>query len=448
MSSNLQKKSRLLSGKDLFFLGMGQCIGAGIITNTGLAIGSAGTGVIVAYLIAFVVTYVGNLPNLIFATIHPVASPTYVSTSWLNKKLGGYWLYTQVFSTLAQAYMGSAFGTYLNSIFPSINPSLAACGILTLFYIINLFDIKTSAHVQNVTTAFMLLTIASFVVLGLPKCNMEVMFNSENFFYGGWLGIFNGCALVLFSVGGCAYLPQYGPQMEKPHRDIPKMTTLVYICAFFAFGLVAFVGAGVAPIAEVAGQAMTYQAKIIYPGNGFLLFIIGGALLAIVTTINSNFSRYWVTIIRGVDEGWLPMVFAKRNKYGVPFVLHTVFFLMALVPNLCGMNIGALSGLASAICLIPQLIPVWGFLKMPERCPEDWNKAAKLSKVFASLGSRIALCLLATVLVGIFVVLNILNFSKFTTICFFLYFMITGIICFGFGDKMLAKRAEAGDGQK
>lgn len=112
------------------------------------------------------------------------------------------------------------------------------------------------------------------------------------------------------------------------------------------------------------------------------------------------------------------------------------------------MNIGALSGLASAICLIPQLIPVWGFLKMPERCPEDWNKAAKLSKVFASLGSRIALCLLATVLVGIFVVLNILNFSKFTTICFFLYFMITGIICFGFGDKMLAKRAEAGDGQK
>lgn len=48
MSSNLQKKSRLLSGKDLFFLGMGQCIGAGIITNTGLAIGSAGTGVIVA----------------------------------------------------------------------------------------------------------------------------------------------------------------------------------------------------------------------------------------------------------------------------------------------------------------------------------------------------------------------------------------------------------------
>lgn len=445
MSTKSVKNNRLLGKKDLFFLGMGQCIGAGIITNTGLAIGYAGSGVILAYLIAFIVTYVGNFPNLLFATVHPVASPTYVATSWLNKKLGGYWLYTQIFATLSQAYMGSAFGTYLHSIFPAVNPSIAACTILTLFYIVNLFDLKTSARVQNITTAFMLITIASFVVLGISKCDAGTMFLSENFMYGGWLGIFNGCALVLFGVGGCAYLPQYGPQMENPHKNIPKMTTLVYICAFFAFGLVALVGSGVAPIAEIAGQPMTYQAKIIYPGNGFLFFVIGGALLAIVTTINSNFSRYWATVIRGVDEGWLPPVCAKRNKHGIPYVLHTIFFLMALIPNLLGMNIGALSGLASAICLIPLLIPVWGFVKMPQCCPEDWKNSGRIASMFASTGSRVALCLVATVLVGIFVVLNIMNFSRFTTIFFFAYFIITGIICFGFGDKILAARGEGSE---
>ena len=37
---------------------------------------------------------------------------------------------------------------------------------------------------------------------------------------------------------------------------------------------------------------MTYQAQIIYPGNWYLLFVIGGALLAIVTTINANYQRY------------------------------------------------------------------------------------------------------------------------------------------------------------
>ena len=37
-----------LNGKDLFFMAMGSCIGAGIITNTGVAIGMAGSGVILA----------------------------------------------------------------------------------------------------------------------------------------------------------------------------------------------------------------------------------------------------------------------------------------------------------------------------------------------------------------------------------------------------------------
>lgn len=41
---------RKLSGKDLFFMAMGSTIGAGIITNTGAAIGMAGSGVIIAYL--------------------------------------------------------------------------------------------------------------------------------------------------------------------------------------------------------------------------------------------------------------------------------------------------------------------------------------------------------------------------------------------------------------
>ncbi len=84
----------------------------------------------------------------------------------------------------------------------------------------------------------------------------------------------------------------FGPQIENPKRNIPKMTIITFICAFLAFGLVAFVGSGVAPLAEVAGKPMTYQAQIIYPGNWYLLFVIGGALLAIVTTINANYQRY------------------------------------------------------------------------------------------------------------------------------------------------------------
>ena len=258
-----------LNGKDLFFMAMGSCIGAGIITNTGVAIGMAGSGVILAYLLAFFVMFIANLPTMLFATVHPVMSPQYVMTSWASKKVAGFWLYCQVFATFAQAYMGVAFGTYVNSIIPAISVQAAACFIVTLFFLLNLLDLKSSAMVQNVTTAILLCVLLSFILLGLPKCDLGRMFSGESLFYGGARGIFDACANVLFGVGGCTILMNFGPQMENPKRNIPRMTIITFICAFLAFGLVAFVGSGVAPIEEVAGQPMTYQAQLIYPGNTY-----------------------------------------------------------------------------------------------------------------------------------------------------------------------------------
>ena len=438
--SSKLKKGLKLNRKDLFFMAMGQTIGAGIITNTGIAIGLSGSGVIIAYFLAFFVMYLGNLPSMLFQTVHPVASPQYVATSYLNKKVAGFWLYCQIFATLAQAYMGVAFGTYLASIC-GVNASAAACVIVTVFFFVNLFGLKDSARVQNVTTAILLLTLLSFVVLGLPRCDLSQMFRTENLFYGGWSGIFDACALVLFGVGGCSLLGNFGPNMENPKKNIPLMTTVTFFTAFLAFGLIAFVGSGVAPISEVAGQPMTYQAKIIYPGNGYLIFVIGGALLAIITTINSNYARYWSSIIRGVEEGWLPSVMGRRNKNGIPWVLLVLFWLLALIPNLFGLNIGQLVSLASAVTLIPMLIPIWGFVVLPEHDPEGWKEAAWISRVFAARSSRIILCLICTVLIGFFVVRNIMNFSRFTAIFVVAYFAIALIVCFVFGDKMLAGRA-------
>ncbi|WP_297721461.1 APC family permease [Intestinimonas sp.] len=433
-----------LNGKDLFFMAMGSCIGAGIITNTGVAIGMAGSGVIIAYLLAFFVMFVTNLPTMFFATVHPAMSPQYVMTSWVSKKMAGFWLYCQIFAAFAQAYMGVAFGTYVNSIIPSISVRAAACFIITLFFMLNLLDLKSSARVQNVITAILLCVLVSFVLLGLPKCDLGRMFSKESILYGGTRGIFDACASVLFGVGGCTILVNFGPQIDNPKRNIPRMTIITFICAFLAFGLVSFVGSGVAPIAEIAGKPMTYQAQIIYPGKAYLIFVVGGALLAIITTINANYQRYWSSIIRGVDEGWLPTFMGKRNKHGTPWVLMVLFWLMALIPNLFNLNIGQLVSLASAVTLIPMLIPIWGFLKLPGGDPEGWE-ASKLSKYFASPMLRVVFCSISTLIIGVFVVLNILQFTPIAAIFVVVYFAVALIICFGFGDKIMAARAKRGD---
>ncbi len=180
--------------KTSFFMAMGSTIGAGIITNTGAAIGMAGSGVIIAYLMAFAVMFIANLPTMFFTTVHPVMSPQYVMTSWISKKVAGFWLYCQIFAAFAQAYMGVAFGTYLTSIFTGISTSAAACIIVTLFFLLNLLDLKTSAKVQNIVTSILLIVLLSFIILGLGKCDMNQLFSKESLLFGGTRGIFDACA--------------------------------------------------------------------------------------------------------------------------------------------------------------------------------------------------------------------------------------------------------------
>ena len=81
----------------------------------------AGSGVIIAYLMAFAVMFIANLPTMFFTTVHPVMSPQYVMTSWISKKVAGFWLYCQIFAAFAQAYMGVAFGR----ISPASSPASA-----------------------------------------------------------------------------------------------------------------------------------------------------------------------------------------------------------------------------------------------------------------------------------------------------------------------------------
>ncbi len=442
-NSPLEQK---LNSKDLFFMAMGQTIGAGIITNTGIAIGLCGTGVILAYFIAFLVIYIGNLPILITGSVHPVLSPAYVFTDWVSPKLAGFFMYTFLLGRLAQAYMGAAFGTYLASI-TGINASVSAVVILTIFYLINLLGIKSSAKVQNITTFALIASILSFVILGLPKVNCHTYFLKENFFYNDWLGIFNAVAILLFGVGGSSVLVQFGPKAENPKKNIPKMTTISYICAFLIFSGVAFVGAGVAPIPEVAGKPMTYQASIIYPGNWHLLFVIGGALLAIVTTINANYIAYYTGCIKGVEAGWYPRFLAKRNRFDVPWPLLTLFWLMAIIPNMFGMQIGQLASLAAAVTLAPMCIPLWGLIKLPEKDPEGWAKSF-VSRILPTNGARIAFTSFCTALLLVFIVLNFMTFTRPTLILASSYIVLSVLIVVFFGDKIMEKSKEYREGDK
>ena len=83
------------------------------------------------------------------------------------------------------------------------------------------------------------------------------------------------------------------------------------------YAVIGFVTVGVVPwdqvenMADVAGSFM--------PGALLAFFITGGALLAVVTSINGSLMMYSRAHFAAARDGLLPSILSKTNRYGAPY---------------------------------------------------------------------------------------------------------------------------------
>lgn len=365
-----------LNFSDCYSIGLGTTVGAGVVTMTGLAIGMTGSGVGLAFLLAGVLNFIAMFPFLIVGSTIPRTSGSYTfSKELIDSKAGGIYLCMFLFGRVAMAFLGASVVTYIGSIVPALNNLWPGVLVVTLFYVSNLFGVQTAAKLQKVMNVVLLIALLSFVVMGAGKMDPAV-FTAKMQFTNGFTGMFNAISLVVFAIGGGFSLLELGQQVNDPQRTLPKAILAVSITAAVIFGAVGLVGSGVLPLEEVAGKPLTIAAKAVYPSAAlYAFFILGGVLLAIFTTINGSYVWYSNALIKGCDEGWLPGYFAKRNRYGVPYRLMTLFWLIGIVPLFLGADVSLLSRVSTGLLLLANIIPNFALLKLPEKYPEEWKNS-------------------------------------------------------------------------
>ncbi len=77
-------------------------------------------------------------------------------------------------------------------------------------------------------------------------------------------------------------------EAKNPKKDIPFCIvagTIIVTLLYIGVGVAA---AGVFPVEEVAGQNLSAVAKEIFPTPLYIFFIVGGAMIALVTSLNAN----------------------------------------------------------------------------------------------------------------------------------------------------------------
>lgn len=157
----------------LMGIAYGQIIGAGIMTQTGIAIGMTGTGVVLAYIISAVCTTFQNFPTAILGATVPVSGGEYRYISRLRgKKWGFVYLATYVVSKLTIALYALSCASYLVAFLTGISEQIIAICLLVAAFAINLLGTKQSAFVTTGITALLLLGMALFLFYGLPRTDI------------------------------------------------------------------------------------------------------------------------------------------------------------------------------------------------------------------------------------------------------------------------------------
>ncbi|MGW7832668.1 APC family permease [Staphylococcus xylosus] len=372
-ATNLKK---VLGLTDVLGIAIGQIIGAGVMSLTGIGIQMTGSGITPAFILSAVITLLTMFPIAILGSTLPTTGGMYQYTSrLLSPKTGIFWLMLFMFLQITLSLYALSFAQYLEGLFPGVPVRTVAFSLLTILFIVNIIGIKSASIIGNLMVITLIVALSCFIIFGIPHVNFGV-FNSNSMFPDGFTGFFTAVGLVSFATGGAQVVAELGGEMKNPKRDIPIVIIVATIFVGILYAFIASIAVGVLPIPEVAGRPLTSVAKEILPTPIFIFFMIGGAMFALATTLNSTFT--WVTksLLIAIHDGYLPKALGHVNKrFGTPHWLLLIFYIIGAIPIVTGMSLNVVAQLGTGISLIVFAFPALAVTQLPKKYPESYKQS-------------------------------------------------------------------------
>ena len=437
------KTSSKLNFKEMYSQSMGLVVGGAVITSTGICMGFTGTGVWIAYLIAGLVFLITVAPQLVAASVMPKTSGSYYYSYLISPKMGGFYSYLFLFTAITISFAANSFGTYMADLLPFFSVRAWTLIILTVFFLINLLDQKSVVKIQTLMNILLVVGWASFLIVGLPRVDWAV-FTPDQMFPNGADGMFDAVATLVFGVSSAIWVVDAGERLEAPEKNIFRCNMAVVGSAIALFAIVSVVAAGVLPLPEVVNQPLTVVARAIYPGQSYLVFIIGGCLMALVTTVNGRFTHSCVGLVRCSKEGWFPEAMSKQNRFGVPYIFMIAVYLLSIIPSLANMDTTLINKMAAAVTNVTRILPNIGLLYVIKYFPEEWKKSRfYMSKPVLTVFMVFCMGVLFAV-----IYMNMRDFTPFMwgiSLALIIAFYVIASLRSKYAESVVAKRAAANE---
>lgn len=363
---------------ELMMIGIGQIIGSGIVVLLCIAIGMTGKGVAVSFLLATVIIIIPLIPLAALGSAIPNKGGMY---SYVRDLIGPrtafFYVALLVFGQFILAQYAIGISQYAQDLWPFINPRLLAGAVMTFVFIVNIVGLKTSVFVQRVTVIILIVSLFAFIGFGLPQVKeFPSFFEAKNIFPNGIGTFISAMLLVRYTMIGGEFLSEFGGKAKNPGKNIPIAmigSTLIVAVVYF---LITIVAAGVLPVSEVANKTLGVVAKRILPNYMYYIFMIGGGMIALFTSLNAVFSWAPIGIKAAINDGWLPKKMAEENKtFGTPHYLLLMYYIIGMYPIITGQEIKVVSLIGANVGLIFSIFPVITLFFLKKKRPEAHKNA-------------------------------------------------------------------------
>lgn len=408
---------RSLTQKQLTMIGLGGAIGTGLFMGSGIAIGYAGPGVILSYLIAAFIAVIMILSLSEMAVAHPTAGSfgTYAE-KYISPLVGYIARYTywaaQVIAVGSEAV---AVGIYMTYWFPGSPIWLWTLGFGAILIYSNCRSVANFGSIEYWFAMIKVIAIVVFILIGItlllgitaPSPGFTNFTAHDGFIPNGFSGVWMAVLIAIFSFYGVELIAVTAGEAKDPHIAVPKaMRTMVLRLFLFYICSLGIMLAAI-PWTEVGAKSIDGSPFVkLFESVGFtyaagvMNFVV---LTAALSSMNANLyltGRMMFSLSRG---NYAPSKMGQLSANGTPvnalIVSSVGIAIAALTAKFSPLAFNYLFGIALFGGIIVWMIILASHLKFRKAWEAQGGEKLPVRSPFYPYLQIIGLLLLAAILI-------------------------------------------------
>lgn len=315
-------------------------IGTGVFTSLGFQLFDIHSvfSILLLWFLGGIISLCGALVYGELGVAMPRSGGEYVYLSKLMHPAVGFlsgWTSSTVGFAAPVALASMALGTYLNKLFPEINPTLSALAVVFAITLIHAINLKSGSSFQKIITLLKVVVIVVFIAAGffyspnheitiLPQTNSV----SEIFSAPFWVSLI----YVSYAYSGWNAASYLAGDMDNPKKNLPLALFLGTLVVMIIYVLLNYIFLYSSPANELRGVLEIGHVSATHIFGDYIGKLMSGVIAFLLLSSISAMIMAGPRIIKSMGED-IPLLnaLAKTNKNNVPYVAVLTQSLITIV---------------------------------------------------------------------------------------------------------------------